>query len=193
MRSLFIVSMVRHEGEWFPPRYILLQWLCQWDVIMVEFCLLPWVAKQPLMENASCLPGILLISLPFIVHCSETWSAQQLLPGEFGKWYWRLRRRTDGERAMWYWWLTVWSQFSSTVQMGKIRREICLRAWAGAWHVKGIFPSSQSHLQPVSKIHATWDYMEKGGMAITEVKNCCMVCSLLPKTVADAELKADEP
>lgn len=62
------------------------------------------------------------------------------------------------------------------------------------WRVKGLFPSLQTHLQSVSKIHAAWDYVEKGGMAIIEVReSCCMVCSLLPKTVADAELKADEP
>jgi len=36
--------------------------------------------------------------------------------------------------------------------------------------------------------------MEKGDMAIIEVKDCCcMACSLLPKMAADAKLQADEP
>lgn len=38
---------------------------------MLDLCLLPQVAKQPLLEKTSFL-GILLFSVLFIVRCGET-------------------------------------------------------------------------------------------------------------------------
>lgn len=132
VRSPFCEHGEKQGGEWFPPGRILLRWLCGQVVIMVELCLLPWVAEQLLLEKASCFPGILLVLLPFSVCCGETWSFSNCCLVSLGSDVGCSRQLTVS--TMWYRWCTVWFQFSSTAQMGKIHREMCLRVGAcGVW------------------------------------------------------------